>query len=71
MNCLDIPDALVCAVGTKIYSYRLGEWLEDKAWTQQLTEAWDLKTVQDATRNVLESAGSENLCFRYDGTISV
>ena len=71
MNCLDIPDALVCAVGTKIYSYHLGEWLEDAAWTEQLTEAWDLTTVQDATRHVVKSVGSENLYFRCDRTICV
>ena len=68
VHCLEVPDVLISAVGTKIYSHRDGEWPEDPDWVEQLEEGWQLKTVQNATQQALDSVGSENMHFRCDAT---
>ena len=66
---LAVPDALICAVGTKVYRRRGGEgaggeWTEDAEWTARLDEGWDFDVVMKAAAAAVRAAGDENAHFR-------
>ncbi len=68
------PDALVCAVGTKVYRRARGSnpplpawlgWEEDPAWTARLDRGWDFDAVLEIARDAIETrVGAEEAHFR-------
>mmetsp|Transcript_667 Transcript_667/g.1395 ORF Transcript_667/g.1395 Transcript_667/m.1395 type:complete len:417 (+) Transcript_667:100-1350(+) len=59
------PDALVSAVGTRVYT-RLGQeqWEEDDAWTATLDEGWNEQVVLDSCTEAIELCGEDKMHFR-------
>lgn len=55
---LPVPDALICAVGTRVYRRGEGAWVEDAAWTAQLDAEWDLAAMREITYGAWRSAGA-------------
>ncbi|KAK9863663.1 hypothetical protein WJX84_001547 [Apatococcus fuscideae] len=63
--CLPIPDLLIAAVGTKIYSCSNGSsWEEDAHFAARLDEGWDLNVVREACYQAVMSVGREAMHFR-------
>ena len=58
------PDALISAVGTKIYSHEGGAWREDAAWAASLNEAWSVTVVREASYQALAAVGRDRMHFR-------
>lgn len=59
------PDALISAVGTKIYSsVSGGAWREDTAWSATLDESWSVNATREASYKALALVGKENMHFR-------
>lgn len=57
---LAVPDAIVTAVGTKIFFRESGAegewcWREDEAWKAQLDKGWDLVPVKAACQAVIQA----------------
>ena len=75
---LPIPDALITAVGTKIYlldredghrgsASGLG-WHEDMDWAQSLDEGWDLEQVRNVGADVIKELTEERAHWLDDGS---
>lgn len=58
-HCLAHPDALISAVGTKVYEFVSGQWREDAAWSALLGEGWDLAVAREAAYSTLAQVGVE------------
>lgn len=56
-HCLAHPDALISAVGTKVYEFVSGQWREDVAWAALLGEGWDLAVAREAAYSTLAQVG--------------
>ncbi|MEW5316387.1 MAG: hypothetical protein WDW38_007764 [Sanguina aurantia] len=56
-HCLAHPDALISAVGTKVYEFESGRWREDQEWTALLGEGWDLAVAREAAYRTLAQVG--------------
>ncbi|GAX82355.1 hypothetical protein CEUSTIGMA_g9784.t1 [Chlamydomonas eustigma] len=71
-HCMAAPDALISAVGTKVYQRQLlpgsstkgGEWEEDAEWSKQLDEGWDVQAVREAGYKALSQVGKDAMHFR-------
>lgn len=59
------PDALISAVGTRVYNYDgAGEWEEDAMWTTALDDQWSEQVVRDACASAVELCGDRRMHFR-------
>ena len=69
---LALPDALITAVGTKIFMLDSGRaggrsraggsaWVEDMQWARRLDQGWDLARVRMAASAALDRHGGERL----------
>lgn len=57
-SCLAHPDILISAVGTKVYLFTPeGRWNEDKAWSSQLDQGWNVGAVREAAYSALAKVG--------------
>ncbi|KAL6764257.1 sucrose-6F-phosphate phosphohydrolase-domain-containing protein [Haematococcus lacustris] len=63
-HCLAPPDALISAVGTKVYLNKGGSWVEDGSWEAQLEQGWRLEVVREACYSALAQVGKESMHFR-------
>ena len=63
-HCLAMPDVLISAVGTKVYNWQQGSWVEDAQYASRLDHAWKLDSVRDATYAALAAAGRDKMHFR-------
>ncbi|MEW5307867.1 MAG: hypothetical protein WDW36_010240 [Sanguina aurantia] len=63
-HCLAPPDALISAVGTKVYEFESGRWREDQEWTALLGEGWDLAVAREAAYRTLAQVGKDVMHFR-------
>lgn len=63
-HCLAMPDVLMSSVGTKVYNWQNGSWMEDQQYASRLDHAWKLDTVREATYAALAAAGREKMHFR-------
>ncbi|KAL3162887.1 hypothetical protein ABBQ32_009336 [Trebouxia sp. C0010 RCD-2024] len=63
-HCLAMPDMLMSSVGTKVYNWQNGSWVEDAQYASRLDHAWKLDTVREATYAALAAAGREKMHFR-------
>lgn len=63
-HCLEVPDVVIGAVGTKIYTQLSGSWMPDQDWENQLDEDWDAKIARASAASALEVVGSDNMHFR-------
>lgn len=63
-HCLAMPDVLMSSVGTKVYNWQHGTWVEDKQYASRLDHEWKLDTVREATYAALAAAGREKMHFR-------
>lgn len=63
-HCLAMPDVLMSSVGTKVYNWQNGSWVEDLQYASRLDHAWKLDTVREATYAALAAAGREKMHFR-------
>ncbi len=57
-QCLAVPDALITAVGTKLYEHDAAatgqhQWREDAVWLSQLDWGWDLELAREACYRAL------------------
>ncbi len=57
-GCLAHPDVLISAVGTKVYNFSNGSWVEDAKWRARLDEGWVVGAVRDAAYSALAMVGS-------------
>lgn len=51
------PDALISAVGTKVYRFEAGSWQEDMAWSATLDQGWNAEAVREACYKALAMVG--------------
>lgn len=58
------PDALISAVGTKVYEFTGQKWREDKGWTAVLDKDWSVDVARDAAYQALHKVGKEKMHFR-------
>ena len=68
---LPVPDAIITAVGTKIFlldrekghrGTASGDgWHEDMEWARSLDEGWDIKKVQDAASSVIHELSEDHV----------
>jgi hypothetical protein len=49
---------LISAVGTKIYNWEAGQWVEDPAWETTLAQGWDGEVVRGAAYEALNKVSS-------------
>lgn len=63
-HCLAMPDVLMSSVGTKVYNWQQGSWVEDAQYASRLDHAWKLETVREATYAALAAAGRDKMHFR-------
>ena len=63
-HCLAMPDVLMSSVGTKVYNWQQGSWVEDAQYASRLDRAWKLDTVREATYAALAAAGRGKMHFR-------
>lgn len=74
---LPVPDALITAVGTKIFlldreggtrgtASGLG-WIEDATWAEYLAEPWDLDAIREASNVVIMSCPPNSVHWLDDG----
>lgn len=52
-HCMAHPDALISAVGTKVYRFEAGSWQEDMAWSATLDQGWNAEAVREACYKAL------------------
>lgn len=55
------PDALISAVGTKVYRFEAGSWQEDMAWSATLDQGWNAEAVREACYEALAMVGRVGL----------
>lgn len=75
---LPIPDAIITAVGTKIFlldrekghrgTSSGSQWHEDVQWARSLDAGWDLEKVRRAASEVLEELTSNGIAWLDDGS---
>lgn len=75
---LPIPDAIITAVGTKIFlldrekghrgTSSGSQWTEDVQWARSLDAGWDLEKVRRAASEVLSELSSEAISWLDDGS---
>lgn len=75
---LPVPDAIITAVGTKIFlldpetgtrATATGtSWKEDKVWAQMLDEYWDLESARKAATEAISLAAPETAHWLDDGS---
>ncbi|KAK9810564.1 hypothetical protein WJX73_000994 [Symbiochloris irregularis] len=67
-DCLAVPNALITAVGTKIFWLRRHgtgpdvntlDWVEDLAWQHRLSHNWDLAVVREVGAQVIAECGGD------------
>uniref|UniRef100_A0A7S0QZA9 Sucrose phosphatase-like domain-containing protein n=1 Tax=Chlamydomonas leiostraca TaxID=1034604 RepID=A0A7S0QZA9_9CHLO len=64
-HCLALPDALISAVGTKVYTQDgSGKWAEDMGWSKTLDADWKLEGAREACYRALAEVGKERMHFR-------
>ncbi|KAG1661702.1 hypothetical protein FOA52_002038 [Chlamydomonas sp. UWO 241] len=64
-HCMAHPDALISAVGTKVYLCSPeGKWAEDTAWSSTLNDAWDVEAVRETGYKALATVGMDLMHFR-------
>lgn len=59
-----VPDAVICAVGTKVYLRNGQGWDEDRNWSGMISEGWDVAVVREAAYQALAKVGKEMMHFR-------
>eukprot|EP00884_Botryococcus_braunii_P004434 jgi/Botrbrau1/13992/Bobra.150_1s0004.1 len=73
---LALPNALITAVGTKIFlldnsgsdrsTASGGQWKEDMHWAHRLDKGWNLAEVKRVAGQIVDRLGSENACHWLD-----
>ena len=64
VHCLAHPDALISAVGTKVYDFDGQQWNEDKQWSGMLDRDWNINVAREACYKALAEASKELMHFR-------
>ena len=60
-HCMAHPDALISAVGTKVYEFEGGRWEEDKAWSATLDQGWSVEAVRETSYKALAEVRGEGV----------